>query len=128
MTGIEEILIEAAIRGGVGSVTKVASETFLDGSGWLAKRFGSGLKERTRQAIYHASRQYVRNYAKRHCILKIRCVGMGEPVSLDSIYTNVRLLEARNVLKFVSQEEMEQAFRETKERYLHLKIIKPEKG
>ena len=37
MTGIEEILIEAAIRGGVGSVAKVASETFLDGSGWLAK-------------------------------------------------------------------------------------------
>ena len=128
MTGIEEILIGAVIKGGAGSVAKVATESLLDGGGWLAKTFGNSLREGTKQAIYNASNQYVRNYAKRHCILKIRCVGMGEPVSLDSIYTNVQLLEARNILKFASKGEMEKAFKATKERRFGSQDNKSSKG
>ncbi|MDJ0681429.1 MAG: NACHT domain-containing protein, partial [Xenococcaceae cyanobacterium MO_167.B52] len=128
MTGIEEIVIGAVIKGGAGSVAKVTTETLLDGGGWLAKTFGNSLKEGTKQAIYDASRQYVRNYGKRHCILKIGCVGMGEPVSLESIYTNVQLLEARNILKFTSKEEMEQAFRTTNKRRFEFEDNKTKKG
>ena len=79
MTGIEEILIAGLAKGGASSVAKVATDSLLDGGGWLAKTLGNSLREGTKQAIYSASNQYVRNYAKRHCILKIRCVGMGEP-------------------------------------------------
>lgn len=128
MTGIEEILIGALIKGGAGSVGKVATDSLLDGSGWLVKTFGNSLRKGTKQAIYNASNQYVRNYAKRHCILKIRCVGMGEPVSLDSIYTYVQLLEASNILKFVSKDEMEKAFKATKERRFASKDNQSRKG
>ena len=116
MTGIEEILIAGLAKGGASSVAKVATDSLLDGGGWLAKTLGNSLREGTKQAIYSASNQYVRNYAKRHCILKIRCVGMGEPVSLDSIYTNVQLLEARNILKFASRDEMEKDFKVNRNR------------
>ena len=125
---VGEILISALIKGAASSVAKVITETLLDGGGWLARTLGNSLNKRTQQAIFDASNQYVRNYAKRHGILKIRCVGMGEPVSLDSIYTNVQLLEARNILKFESQEEMEKAFRKTNQRRFDFEKNSTRKG
>ena len=127
-TGIEEIVIAAAIKGGAGSVAKITTDTFLEGGSWLAKTLGSGVREGTKQAIYNASNQYVRNYAKRHGLLKIRCVGMGEPVSLDSIYTNVQLLSRQNILKFASPDEMENAFRTTRQRRFEFEVNETKKG
>ncbi len=49
MTGIEEILIGAVIKGGAGSVAKVATDSLLDGGGWLAKTFGNNLREGTKK-------------------------------------------------------------------------------
>lgn len=127
-TGIEAIVIAAAVKGGASSVAKIATDTLLEGGGWLAKTLGSGLKENTKQAIYDASNQYVRNYAKRHGLLETRCVGMGESVSLDSIYTNVQLLSRKNILKFTSPDKMEKAFKATKQRRFEFEEKETKKG
>ena len=110
MTGLEPIIVAAA----AGSVAKITTETLAQKGGKLAQFFGKGLGERTKQAIFAASSKYVENYTERHSILKV--LGMREPVSLESVYTNVRLLDERNVLRFESSAAIEQSFRESQQR------------
>ncbi len=109
MTGLEPLMLAAA-----GSVATVATETFVEKGGWLAKTLGKGVNEKTKGLIFAASKKYVENYAQRHGILKV--LGMKEPVTLESVYTNVRLLDERNILKFESSAALEKSFRESQSR------------
>ncbi|MGD1858014.1 MAG: NACHT domain-containing protein [Leptolyngbyaceae cyanobacterium] len=63
----------------------------------------------TRQSILTASTTYVQKFKERHGKLKI--LGMRRPVSLDSIYVPVRLLEDSEINRSMSMDDMEKACR-----------------
>lgn len=64
-----------------------------------------------KQKIFEASRQYIQNYQNRHGSLKV--LGMSRPVSLESIYTKVQLLDAKIIQSFDSVETLEAFYRQT---------------
>lgn len=70
----------------------------------------------TKQAILSASQSYVYKFKERHGRLKI--LGMSKPVSLDSIYVPIRLLEEGEINKSMSIDDMEKAYRTRHERKL----------
>ncbi len=61
------------------------------------------------QLISHAFEKYVENYKARYCLLKV--LGMRKPVELESVYTDVRLLNDIDIHQFESLQEMEKAYR-----------------
>jgi type VI protein secretion system component VasK len=65
------------------------------------------------QAYFDASKKYIQNYAERHGSLKV--LGMREPVSLESVYTTVQVLDSED-RSFASVEDLEQAFRQAQGR------------
>jgi predicted NACHT family NTPase len=67
------------------------------------------LKNLSRQIIFDASQKYVKNYTERHGVLRV--LGMREPVPLESVYTTVQFLNNRDIRRFESVENLEQAFR-----------------
>ena len=72
------------------------------------------LTDQIKQAIFHASGQYIESYAKRHGILKV--LGMMEPVWIEGIYTRVQFLGDDGIRQYLSLENLEQAYRETQQR------------
>ena len=87
-------------------------------SGVLAKIYEQvcGLVKETYHEIqaevensYH---QYYENYRKRHGQIKVFCVGMREPISLDDVYVGVQFLNQYTVSRYSSPEDVEQAFRD----------------
>jgi hypothetical protein len=62
------------------------------------------------QLIRQAFEKYVENYKIRYCLLKV--LGMRKPIELESVYTDVRLLNDIEVHQFTSVQEMEKAYRE----------------
>ncbi|MEM7063874.1 MAG: NACHT domain-containing protein [Cyanobacteria bacterium P01_B01_bin.77] len=73
----------------------------------------------TKQAILAASQSYVHKFRERHGRLKI--LGMSKPVSLDSVYVPIRLLEEGEINKSMSIDDMEKAYRTRHERKLSSK-------
>ena len=77
------MLAETVVTAAAGALGKTAID--------IVKGLGEvRLDEPIQQAIYSASRQYVRRYDERHGQLKV--LGMSEPVSLEETYTTVRIL------------------------------------
>lgn len=70
------------------------------------------LDRKMQQLVYEASQQYVKNYAERHCRLKV--LGMRESVALESIYITVFFLENSDVRRLESVESLERAYRENR--------------
>ena len=118
MIPIPQELIEAAAKGLATAIGKVVGEaginlfgdtssTLLDGAGNLTKA--------AQDLLFSISRKYVKNYTERHGILKV--LGMGKPVSLDSVYTKVNF-KADAISCYRSIEDLEKGFRkrEKKER------------
>ena len=62
---------------------------------------------------YH---QYYENYRKRHGQVKVFCVGMREPISLDDVYVDVQFLNQHIVSRYSSPADVEQAFRDRNSR------------
>ena len=67
--------------------------------------------------IENASHQYDKNYRDRHGQLKVSCVDMRKPISLDDVYVTVQFLNQDTALQYRSSEEVEQAFRERSRRH-----------
>lgn len=105
-TGLDVVATAAT-----GALAKQAVEILSQGGkgffGWVG---GGKVSQSTQQAIYTASKQYVQNYTSRHGLLKV--LGMREPISLESIYTTVQLLDSEGLRSFRSLEELEKAYRE----------------
>ena len=80
------------------------------GSNVITRFLNQDIGKAAQQAYFDASKKYVENYAERHCSLKV--LGMREPVSLESVYTTVQVLDCED-RGFASVEDLEQAFRET---------------
>ncbi|NEQ53684.1 MAG: NACHT domain-containing protein, partial [Leptolyngbya sp. SIO3F4] len=70
----------------------------------------------TKQDISSASQTYVHRFKERHGKLKI--LGMSKPVSLDSVYVPIRLLEDNELNRAMSLDDMEKACRTRHERRL----------
>ena len=62
-----------------------------------------------------AETRYCEHYKERHGQLKVSCVGMQSPISIDDVYIAVQFLEQRAGSKYSSPEDIEQAFREERE-------------
>lgn len=92
----------------------------------LVDFFGKSLSEQTRQLISNVSKRYGENYAKRHGIIEV--LGMRESVSLDSVYTNVRLLDESGIGRFLSVDNLEQTFRENADRRFQSEACEPREG
>lgn len=117
MTGFESVVVEAAIKGLATAIGKVAGESginlvensgekFFDATGKLGKA--------AQNLLFPIARQYFRNYTKRHGILKV--LGMDKPVSIESVYTGVKLLNPSELKNFASVEALELAFRKVSNR------------
>ena len=107
MTGSELLVVDAAAKGIEVLITDTAK---LGASNALISTI-RGLKDKSKQAIFNASRKYVQTYQKRHCQLKV--LGMREPVDLASVYTGVKLLSSRDFLQF-DPDTLEETFRQTR--------------
>lgn len=125
MTGFEP-LIAGAAAAAANKLAELVIETGWGGGGGVLGRFRTAADERTKQLIFNASQQYVENYRKRHCLLKV--LGMREPVSLESIYTTVRFLDSKNILQLRSVEALKQSYQRRGERGFHQKTDAKHKG
>ena len=73
-----------------------------------------------RAEVANGSHEYDKNYRERHGQLKVFCVGMREPISLDDVYVAVQFLEQESASKYRSPEDVERAFRERNQNHLIL--------
>lgn len=67
--------------------------------------------------IENASHEYDKSYRERHGQVKVFCVGMRKPISLDNVYVAVQFLNQHTASRYSSPEEVEQAFRTRRERH-----------
>ena len=111
MTGIEMLPIaEGAIKGLATIVGSTAGKAGIQALG----KTGTKLSREVQNLLFRISRQYIQNYMERHGILKV--LGMREPVSLESVYTTVRVLNNDTIRGFLSVEALEKKFRQTDKR------------
>ncbi|MGD1898040.1 MAG: NACHT domain-containing protein, partial [Phormidesmis sp.] len=106
MTG-SELLVGAAAKG----IAALITDTTKDQSSSALASVINGVKGKSQQAIFNASRRYIETYQKRHCQLKV--LGMREPVGLASVYTGVKLLDGRDILQF-DPDVLEETFRQNR--------------
>ena len=109
MTGFEA-LAAAAVSG----VAVPVFQSLWGTGGKVLGMFGKTLDEKTKQLIFNASGEYVRNFNKRHGTLKV--LGMTQPVDLEDVYTAVQFLDEQGVRIYESMQTLEQGFREAKSR------------
>ncbi|MEP0877548.1 hypothetical protein NDA00_17190 [Funiculus sociatus GB2-M2] len=95
-------------------VGKIFIKTVWEGGGKVIGGIGRRLDEGTKNLIFQASQQYDKNYTKRHGILKV--LGMREPVALESVYTGVQFLDERDICRFESITNLEEAYRQAQKR------------
>ncbi len=76
------------------------------------KKAGEKITDQLRQQVGTATEEYVRTYEKRHCTLKYACLRMDDSLRLEEIYTDVQVLEARELRYFQSNENLEELYRE----------------
>ena len=78
---------------------------------------GAEKRHELRAEAENASHKYDKNYKDRHGQLKVFCVGMREPISLDDVYVGVQFLDEHTASRYRSPEDVEQAFRQRGRRY-----------
>ena len=109
MTGFEALAAQA-----VSGVAVPVFQSLWGTSGKVLGMFGKTLDEKTKQLIFTASGEYVRNFAKRHGTLKV--LGMTQPVDLEDVYTAVQFLDEQGIRGYESAQTLEEVFREAKSR------------
>lgn len=63
----------------------------------------------TKEKLVRACQDYIENY--RHRYGKISVLGMHKPAELENIYTNVQIIEGRNLWRYESPQAQELAYR-----------------
>ncbi len=109
MIGFEPLAV-AATAGLNALVTEIIKG---QGSNIITRFLNWDVGQAAQQKYFNASGQYIKNYAEQHGRLKV--LGMREPVSLESVYTAVQVLDCENPT-FSSIDGLEKAFRETQSR------------
>ena len=113
---IDPKVVAAAAQGLALAIGKVIGETAINllGSSGGKLLDGAGKLTQAGQDLLHPiSRKYIANYTDRHGNLKV--LGMGKPVSLDSVYTKVNF-HADTIRCYQSLEAQEEVFRQRKSR------------
>ena len=113
---IDPAILDAATKGLATAIGKVAGEAGIQlfGDTGFQLLDGAGkLTEAAQDLLFRISRKYIENYTDRHGTLKV--LGMGKPVSLDSVYTKVNF-QADTILSYQSLEDLEKVFREREKR------------
>jgi hypothetical protein len=109
---IDPSILEAATKGLATAIGKVVGEAgikLLGGTGdQLLDRAGN-LTKAAQDLLFSISQKYIANYTERHGTLKV--LGMGKPVSLDSVYTKVNF-QADLISGYQSLDAQEQVFRQ----------------
>ena len=88
---------------GIWILTKVVPAFLKEHWGWLKEKY---------QESKNASHDYGKHYKERHGQLKISCLEMQAPISLEKVYVAVRLLDQENATQYGSLENIETEFRE----------------
>jgi NACHT domain len=104
-------LLKAMITGLATSFGKVAGESTLnqlDSNGGKLLDSAGKLTQQAKQLLVPIARKYIENYTDRHG--QLRVLGMGKPVSLESIYTQVNF-DPEFIQTFQTIDTHEQAFR-----------------
>lgn len=101
MTGFEPLIGPAA-----GSLVNLIVDVTKSGGEKLVGLF------KDTQAVWRASKQYAGKYTERHGQIKV--LGMRQPVPLESIYTTVEVLSAKDVRRLVSVQDLENVYRKRK--------------
>ncbi|MGR3278928.1 NACHT domain-containing protein [Acaryochloris marina NIES-2412] len=112
---LEAKALETAVTGLVGIGVKVFGKFLED----------DPLKS-VEQKIYEWSETYTKKYLKRHG--QIQVLGMSQAISLDDIYTNVRMLDAETVKRLESVDGLEKVYRETNQRGFDKRESAKQKG
>ncbi|MDJ0508003.1 MAG: NACHT domain-containing protein [Crocosphaera sp.] len=102
---------EAAVKGLATVFSKVVGETgikLLGEGGSLLLEGSSNLTEAAKNLLFPVFKQYVIKYNQRHGFLNV--LGMGKPVSLESVYTKVNF-RPETLRGFESLEAQETVFR-----------------
>lgn len=88
-------------------------EQVLKGGKYAAKEIRDAYKKVDDfQRLKAASDAYIDNYFNRHCQIKILPWLTTEPLELESIYTDVKILDAKSIKAFMGSEALETAYRE----------------
>ena len=114
---IDPAILEAATKGLATAIGKVAGESgikLLGGTGEQILDSAGKLTKTAQDLLFRISSKYIENYTERHSILKV--LGMPKPVSLDTVYTAVKLLNPEELRTFESVEALESEFRQSSER------------
>ncbi len=121
MTGIEPFAISCVS----GIALPIFQSVFETGGKFLGS-MRKKLDEKTKQLIYTASGEYGQRYLERHGILK--ALGMREAVLLESVYTAVQFLDEQAIRSFESIQNLEEAYRQAKERSFQQQDCKKQEG
>jgi hypothetical protein len=108
---LDNPLVKAAITGLAASIGKALGESGLRQLGQSGVQLIDGAGNLTQQArdfLFPIAQTYIENYAKRHGTLKV--LGMGGPVGLESLYTQVKL-HTEIIQTYSSLDAQETAFR-----------------
>ncbi|MEG4588403.1 NACHT domain-containing protein [Microcoleus sp. MOSTC5] len=121
MTGIEPFAISC-----VSGIALPIFQSVFETGGKFLGLMGKKLDEKTKQLIYKASGEYEKRYFKRHGILKV--LGMREAVPLESVYTAVQFLDKQEKRSFESIQNLEEAYRQAKERSFQQQDCQKQEG
>jgi len=97
-------LLEPFVSSATNSLTTLAVDIAKNGGGKLLQTY------KDKGAILAASNQYASKYAERHSLLRI--LGMRDPISLESVYTKVEILNEWETQRITSIETLEEAFQQ----------------
>jgi hypothetical protein len=104
-------VVKGAVTGLATSIAKVWGEALLNRAGSDSEKLlnaAGDLTQQGRELAIPIAHKYIENYTDRHGLLRV--LGMGKPVSLDSIYTQVNF-DPEFIRTFQTVDTHEQAFR-----------------
>jgi predicted NACHT family NTPase len=107
---------EAAIKGFVMSIGKVVGEAVLKQLGKGGEKIvdeAGNINREITDFLFPIVREYIKNYADRHGTFNV--LGMGKPVSLESVYTQVNF-HPEIIRTYDSVDTQETAFRDRESR------------
>ncbi|AFY71128.1 putative signal transduction protein with Nacht domain [Thalassoporum mexicanum PCC 7367] len=101
----------------VGGLSKLITNVIANYGEEALKRFNIDLTDSPDKVFARQFETYIRKYDDRHGSLKVACVRMDQPISLDEVYTGVRLLRRSDLQNyFESPDGLQKLFRESGKR------------
>lgn len=108
-------------------LANIALEIFKKGRGKFQGLFGKGIDQRVEHLIVRATQQYIQEYKNKYSILRV--LRMRDPVSLETVYTKVKLVYYKEGIRTsISLEDLKKAFSNTAEHGFWSNVITKQTG